>query len=182
MKKQDNIKELFKRLEGGFDVIETPQGNQRRFLEKLNKQQAKPKKLNFWTLGSIAAAITLLVILGGSMFAPTQSQEADLASVSPEMEQTQSFFTTTINTEIEALRKFETPENKKLIQDALLEVEKLERDYQLLKKDLVESGNNKRVINAMITNFQNRIAVLEQVLETIETIKTFKKTTYETYL
>ena len=58
MKKQDNIKELFKRLEGGFDVIETPQGNQRRFLEKLNKQQAKPKKLNFWTLGSIAAINT----------------------------------------------------------------------------------------------------------------------------
>ncbi|WP_432410480.1 hypothetical protein [Rasiella sp. SM2506] len=182
MKEQDNITHLFERLTGNFDLNETPQGHQRRFLEKLNQEQAKPKKLNFWKLGSIAAAITLLIILGGSLFAPQQPQEADLASVSPEMEQTQSFFTTAIHTEIEALKKFESPENNTLIQDALLQVDKLEKDYQSLKKDLVESGNNKQVINAMITNFQNRIAVLEKVSETIETIKKLKNTTDETYL
>ncbi len=182
MKEKDTITHLFERLEGSFDVHETPQGHQRRFLEKLNQQQAKPRKFNFWKMGSIAAAITLLVILGGSMFAPQSSQEADLASVSPEMEQTQSFFTTTINAEIAALKQYKSPENKKLIQDALVQVDKLEKDYQLLKKDLVESGNNKQVINAMITNFQNRISVLERVSETIETIKTLKTTTDETYL
>jgi len=182
MKKQDNITNLFERLEGSFDVHDTPQGHQRRFLEKLNQQEPKPKQLNFWKWGSIAAAITLLVILGSSMFAPRQPQEADLASVSPEMEQTQSFFTTTINAEIEALKQFDALENKKLIQNALQQVDKLEKDYQLLKEDLVESGNNKQVINAMIINFQNRIAVLEQVSETIERIQTLKNTTDETYL
>lgn len=182
MKQKDNIKDLFERLDGSFPLDETPQGHQRRFLEKLNQQQDKPKKLNFWKWGSIAAAITLLVILGGSVFVPQQPKEADLASISPEMEQTQSFFTTTITTEIEALKQFDSPENKKIIQDALSQVDKLEKEYQILKKDLVESGNNKQVINAMITNFQNRISVLEQVSETIETIKTFKNTTDETYL
>ncbi len=186
MKEQDNITELFERLRGSFDVAETPQGHQRRFLDKLNQPQTKndttTRKLNIWKLGSIAAAITLLIILGGAMFTPQPSNEADLASVSPEMEQTQSFFTTTINAEIEALQKFDSPENKKLITDALLQVEKLEKEYQLLKKDLVESGNNKLVINAMISNFQNRISVLEDVSETIETIKTFKSTADETFL
>lgn len=182
MKEQDNITQVFEHLDGSFDVHETPQGHQRRFLEKLNQEQTKPKKLKIWKLGSIAAAITLLIILGGSMLVPQQPQEADLASVSSEMEQTQSFFTTTINAEIQALKQFESPENNTLIQDALLQVDKLEKDYQLLKKDLVESGNNKQVINAMITNFQNRISVLEQVSETIEKIKTLKNTTDETYL
>lgn len=182
MKQKDTIKDLFERLEGSFTVEETPQGHQRRFLEKLSQEKAKPKRLNYWRWGSIAAAITLLVILGGSIFGPQQSQEADLASVSPEMEQTQSFFTTTITTEIEALKQFDSPENKKLIEDALSQVANLEEEYEILKKDLVESGNNKQVINAMITNFQNRILVLEQVSETIETIKTFKNTTDETYL
>ncbi len=182
MKEQDNITHLFKRLEGSFDVHETPQDHQKRFLQKLHQPQSKPKRLNFWRLGGIAAAITLLVILGGKFFAPQQLQEADLASVSSEMEQTQSFFTTTINAEIAALKKFDAPENNKLIQDALLQVDKLEKDYQTLKKDLVESGNNKQVIHAMITNFQNRITVLEQVSKTIETIKTLKNTTDETYL
>lgn len=182
MKEKDNIELLFNRLKGSFDVHETPQDHQKRFLEKLNQQQTKPKKLNFWKWGSIAAAITLLVILGSSMFAPQQSLEADLASVSPEMEQTQSFFTTTIQAEIQSLKQFESPESKKLIQNVLNDIDRLEKDYQQLKKDLVESGNNKQVINAMISNFQNRVAILEQVSKTIETIETLKNNSNETYL
>lgn len=182
MKEKDTITQLFENLEGSFDVQETPQGHQKRFLDRLNPPQAAPKRIPLWKWGSIAAAITLLVILGAGFIATPVSQEADLASVSPEMEQTQSFFTATITSEIRALKKFESPENKKLIQDALTNVEKLEVAYQQLKKDLVESGNNKRVINAMILNFQNRIVILEQVSETIETIKTLKQQTNETFL
>ncbi|RDK85335.1 hypothetical protein [Marinirhabdus gelatinilytica] len=184
MKLKDEIASLFERLEGSFDVHETPTGHQKRFLEKLNQQQPKTVKptINYWKWGSIAAAIALLVVLGGSLFAPQSSTEADLASVSPELEQTQSFFTATITTEIEKLKQFESPEHQQLIQDALIEVEKLETEYQLLKKDLVESGYNKQVVNAMILNFQSRITILENVSETLTAIKTLKNNTNETYL
>jgi cobyric acid synthase len=42
---------------------------------------------------------------------------------------------------------------------------------KLLKTDLVDSGNDKRVVYAMIKNFQNRIELLEQVIEKIEEVK-----------
>ena len=184
MKQNDTMKDLFQRLQGSFDLHETPDGHQRRFLERLTQQQTtqKARKFRYWHYGSVAAVIILLVLLGGALFTPTEPQEADLASISPEMEQTQSFFTTTINSEMRALEAYDTPETKKIVEEALVEVQQLEVTYQQLKKDLLESGNNERVISAMINNFQNRITILQQVSETIETIKTLKNNSDETFL
>ena len=51
--------------------------------------------------------------------------------------------------------------------------------YEKLKLDLTSSGEDKRVIYAMITNFQNRIDLLENVLEQIEEIKQLKNSNNE---
>ena len=178
--KEDRIDELFKRLEGSFDVHETPNNHRERFLDKLNASE-KPsvRKINWWKPLSIAASIAILVAVG-SVFFKKNPSEADLASVSPEMKQTQSFFTTTINEELATLKSLTDPEAKNLVEDALKQIEILEDEYNGLKKDLAESGNDKRVIYAMISNFQNRIDLLEQVIEKIEEIKNLKAYRNET--
>ena len=169
-----NIDTLFKELEGSFDVHETPTGHQSRFLEKLNtSREEAPKGISWWKSLSIAASIALLLAVGYIQLKP-KTIEGDLASVSSEMKETQSFFTTTINEELKTLQSFEAPETKKLVDDAMLQLTILEKEYETLKKDLVQSGNDKRVIYAMITNFKNRIDLLQQVIETIETITNYK--------
>jgi len=170
--KKDSIDQLFENLEGSFNVESTQEGHQHRFLDKLNNQ---PKVENntmvyFKRFISIAAVLAIIVTTGG-LFINTNVAAADLASVSPEMEQTQSFFTSTINNELKTLRGFNAPETEALVQDALKQLETLETKYELLKKDLVESGNDKRVIYAMISNFQKRIELLEQVINKIEEVK-----------
>ena len=90
------------------------------------------------------------------------------------MKETQSFFTTTINRELETLKSFDDEDSAALIDDTLKRLESLENEYEQLKTDLVESGDDKRVIAAMITNFQNRIELLQQVIQNIEEIKTLK--------
>jgi len=170
--KKDNIDQLFKNLEGSFNVKTTPEGHQHRFLDKLNNQ-SKVENNNmvyFKRVISIAAVLAIIVTISG-LFINTNVAAADLASVSPEMEQTQSFFTSTINKELKTLRGFNSPITKAIVQDALKQLEILENKYELLKKDLVESGNDKRVIYAMISNFQNRIELLEQVINKIEEVK-----------
>ena len=167
--KNDKIDELFKRLEGSFDVHETPSQHQKRFLDKLNaSEKSSVKRLNWWKPLSIAASIAVLVAIG-SLFLKANPSELDLASVSPEMKQTQSFFTTTINEELSTLKSLTDPQAKSL-----------EEEYNGLKKDLAISGNDKRVIYAMISNFQNRIDLLEQVIEKIEEIKNLKAYRNET--
>ena len=48
-----------------------------------------------------------------------------------------------------------------------------------MENDLLESGNDKRVIHAMIQNFQQRIDLLSEVLEQIENIKSLNNQNYE---
>jgi len=182
MKQKDTIEQLFDRLEGTFDIHETPAQHQKRFLEKLEaRESGGHKKANWWRPLSIAASILLLICAG--IFLPEhESKTEGLAAVSPEMEQTQSFFTTTINQELETLKSFEGEDAKVLIEDTLQRLQALEREYDQLKTDLVESGDDKRVIAAMIANFQNRIELLQQVIENIEEIKTLKANRNETTL
>ncbi len=180
--KKDELDILFKKLEGSFDVQQTPKGHQKRFLEKLNgEKQTEKKPWNIWKPLSIAASVAVLFTIG-FLFLKNDGHQNDLASVSPEMEQTQSFFTNEIKKELQTLKAFDNPETMAVVNDALKQIAQLESEYENLKKDLGESGNDKRVIYAMITNFQNRIDLLKQVINKMEKIETLKTNTHETIL
>ncbi|MDW5288628.1 hypothetical protein [Formosa sp. PL04] len=182
MKPETSLEDLFKTLQNDFD-IETPNlHHENRFLAKLKKQnvEVKPVKKVYPFLKpllAVAASIVLLITLTFTF----QKQEStnDLASVSPEMAKTQSFFTATIAQELKELEKENAPEVQPLIQDALKQLNVLEANYENLKLDLTKSGNDKRVIYAMIANFQSRIEILESVMETIDNVKQLKNSSHE---
>lgn len=174
----DNIDRLFKNLENEFDVEVPNIGHQQRFLDKLNNQNkvadVQPSKRHFWKpLLSVAASVVIL--LGLFLGIQTESNAKDLASISPEMAETQSFFTATISDELDKLKGETSPETKILVDDALKQLELLEAEYDKLKTDLSESGDDQRVIYAMISNFQNRIELLQDVLQKIEEVKQLKQ-------
>lgn len=181
---KNNIDQLFKNLEYDFDVETPNSGHETRFLDKLNNKDKSVIKItrsrkNPWKpLMGIAASIALIITL----FLGTQQQNVsrDLASVSPKMEETQEFFTTTINEELNKIKESSSPEVEKLVQDALKQIKNLEDDYVNLKTDLTKSGDDNRVIYAMISNFQNRIDILKSTLNKIETIKQLKNASFET--
>ena len=180
--KQDNLKSLFEGLKDDFDIENPDLGHQQRFLAKLQQGQDQkladnmgfPLKRNLWRpFIGIAASIALLF----SVFVVMQQDPEinDLASVSPEMSETQDFFTVAIAEELNKLESERSPETENLIKDALAQMSILETEYEALKLDLSESGDDNRVIYAMITNFQNRIELLQSVLENIEIVKQLKQ-------
>lgn len=174
--KQDSLEQLFKRLEHKFDTENPSENHEALFLEKLQrintpapKQETTVRKLKWLKPMLIAASVVLIFGIFFTNNLPTQN--IDLADVSPEMEQTQAFFTQAIERELFAIKEQATPETKEIVDNALTQINKLEAHYTSLQSDLMESGQDKRVIYAMIENFQNRIDLLEQVLEQIEAIK-----------
>ena len=179
--KKDTIENLFDNLKHEFDVEEPTENHEKRFMKKLNNQDivaVNTSKRNLWKpFIGIAASIAILV----TVFVGTQPEETanDLASISPEMAETQNFFTSTIATELIKLEKESNPEMKLLIADAMVQIQRLEKEYNSLKEDLSESGNDKRVIYAMISNFQNRIDILQNTLKQIENVKQLKNTQNE---
>jgi len=175
--KNDKIDDLFKNLQDEFDVEVPTPGHEQRFLDKLKSARVEVIESKFkstWQKPFLAIAASVIVCLGLFTFLRNEPVNNDLASVSPELSQTQDFFTTAITTELNKINTQRNPENEVLIADALKQMDLLENNYETLKRDLKESGNDKRVIYAMISNFQSRIDILENVLKTIEEQKQLK--------
>ena len=179
-----NLENWFEEQRDCFDIAQPDDGHELRFLNKLkeNQTEEKPvKKLDWWKPLASAAAILLVVFAGYATIKPAKDG-AELAAVSPEMAKTQDFFTKAIEEELYNINEARTPETHKLVEDALVQLEILEKDYKQLTEDLATSGEDKRVIYAMISNFQARIDLLNTVLQEIESIKKIKNDGYEDQL
>lgn len=176
---KDNLHVLFENLKDEFDVESPNDGHELRFLSKLKGGETKVVKYkyaksSFWKpLMAVAASVILCVSILTVIQKKTETN--DLASISPELSETQEFFTTAITREITNLNKERSPKTETIINDALKQINILENEYESLKVDLSESGDDKRVIYAMISNFQNRIDLLQNVLKQIEEVKQLNK-------
>lgn len=187
--RKEGLDNLFENLRGQFDTELPDEGHFERFAQKLNRQTEKksgglhpdsdsdstdsPRGGYRWFRPLlVAASLALIFVLS---FLTRTPESADLASVSPEMQNTQVFFTNMIQTELDKLQAENKDEaTKKMVEDALGQLALLEKDYGSLKKDLVKSGYNQQVIYAMISNFQSRIDLLKNVLEKIEKTQELK--------
>ncbi len=183
---KDRIDDLFDNLKGEFDINEPNEGHQQRFLNKLNADQhnsdvsENKSSSGFNWKPFLAIAASLVICLSVFTTINSEPEVMDLASVSPEMSETQDFFTATIETELKKLNQERTPLTQQIVTDALEQIKLLEDDYENLKVSLTENGNDQRVIYAMISNFQSRIDILNVVLEEIEKIKQLNTNTDET--
>ena len=181
---KDTLNDLFDNLKGAFDVNVPHEGHEDRFLNKLKtaanalEKSEKTRGFNWKPFLAIAASIVICF----SVFTTVNStpKVMDLASVSPELSETQDFFTATIENELKKLNQEHSPLTQNIISDALQDIESLEKDYEDLKINLTENGNDQRIIYAMISNFQSRIDILNAVLEEIDNVKQLNTITDET--
>ncbi len=164
------------------DLEEPKIGHEERFLTKLNESRNLKNTSSesvvrpLWTSWiAIAASIMFVIVIAGS-FLNTNilAKPADLAAISPEMKETQEFYAKAIRAELEKVNESKSPETKIIIDDALVQLERLDLEYKKLRIDLSESGKDKRVIFAMVSNLQQRIDLLNTVLAQIEEIKDLK--------
>ena len=171
----ENLDELFRDLQGSFDTEEPAEGHQQRFLDKLHASKGvigiNSRKRNWWKPISIAATVAFLLSLSINYFGSEPSIEERVAEISPEAGQTHFYFANLIEEQVRELEKQSSPETKEIIEDTMRQLQKLEEDYNKLETDLVEGGNSKLILSAMIINFQTRIDLLQEVMNQIDTIK-----------
>lgn len=152
-----------------FDIDEPRFGHLERFEKRL--QVPKKKNLSFRWIGVAASVLLIIGFLFGTNF---KENKIMLADVSPQMQEAENFFVSTITQEIREIEKFRNPKTERVIEDALNQLEVLEKKYKVLIKELTKSNKDKRVIYAMISNYQSRIEVLQNVLQQIEKINKSK--------
>lgn len=170
-----NFEELFNQ---NFDIAEPTIGHFERFEKKLNKPTVKQNS-NTWKWLVMVASITL--IFGFWLGQNQKNKGLELADISPKMEETQGYFSSIIKIEIEKINSQKSSENKKIIEDTFIRLENLENQYTQLTLELKESDKDKRVVFAMISNFQQRIEILQNLLENLKELKQLKTLQNETY-
>ncbi len=176
---EEKLKDFFKRAKNDLDYHEPLLGHQERFLAKLEGQNSvialDTKKKSWWKPLSIAASAVILLSIGIGFYTSQDATDNQVTEMSSEVSNTQFYFASLIEEQVKQLESESVPETKKMVDDTMAQLKKLESDYTILEKDLANGGNSKMILSAMITNFQTRIDLLNDVLEQIETIKNLKE-------
>jgi len=175
---EDQFNKMLNTLTSIPDLEEPAAGHQERFLKKLQalkeKENGSLRRLDWWKPLSIAASIVLVlgIFLGPRLW--DKGVDERITKISPEVSNTEFYFANLIEQQVAQLESESSPETRKIIDDAMLQLDQLESDYNQLKQDLLNGGNSKFILSAMIQNFQTRIDLVQDVLNQIETIKTLK--------
>lgn len=162
-KENNNLEAIFQKIENQWDVHEINNGHEASFLKKL---ESKNKKKNYRFSLAIAASIILLI--GFSTFLKPSEKPNDLQFASKETKHTDSIFSNLIKNQLILLKEKKSPENEKIVTDALKQMKTLDADYEKIIVELQKNGENKQIIYALISNFQTRISFLQEVLNRIE--------------
>ena len=182
---KENLENLFEKLQGSFDIEEPKEAHRQRFFEKLEESNKivpiHNKGNSWWKPLSIAASIVILCTVGIGLYNTEATIDEQVAEISPEASNTHFYFASLIEEQVKQLESESTPETKKMVNDTMVQLQKLEADYSVMEKDLLNGGNSKMVLSAMITNFQTRIDLLQDVLTKIETVKNLKNYTNENF-
>ncbi|WP_310557522.1 anti-sigma factor [Flavobacterium sp.] len=171
---EDKINQLFDKFQNEWDINELNENHDDAFLEKLN--QKKPKQKLWFTVG---IAATILLSFGIVFFFNAEEKTNNLEFASSETRETDSVFNAMINQQLLKIKENNSPENKMIIDDAMLQMKTFDADYESIKKELEVNGESKQIIFAMISNLQTRISFLQNVMTNIENNEKIKNTSNE---
>ena len=167
------LEDFIKRNRADFDDQELPFGHEARFLRKIGKKKSN-LGLKIWY--GVAASFIFLAML--SFFAKDtllknntlngKNQIVSLSDVSPKYQEVEKFYQEGVSKKIAEIDKLNCrvgDEQKVMIDE---ELKQLDVSYRSLQAELKGNMNDERIINAMITNYRNRIKFLEQVIYQIK--------------
>ncbi|NMH29172.1 FecR family protein [Flavobacterium silvaticum] len=163
MKENPDLKELFERLNGQFDEAEPAFGHEERFINRLKTSRKQKRK---WL--TYAAAACLFIALGGFIFKQSQQEQKPQSYLTADSRQADSVFNANIDFGKELLLEKKSVNNKKQVDDALKQLESMEKDYQKLKEELRVNGESQQLMHALLLNLKTQIQFLEQTTQQIE--------------
>lgn len=193
MEKRDTIEKLVLKQLDELNNNEPAEGHFERFASRLQKQKSHRKR-NLWGIAwKVAAAAvfafllvnqTLIWIQSDQRHVLTDSATADLtlASVSPEYEEVEFYYTSAISGGINQWEKLVaeglvSEAEQQMMNSELAEFEEI---FKNLQSDLSDNPNDERVVNAMIKYYQTKLSLITMILEKLEEVKKLNNSNHET--
>jgi hypothetical protein len=163
--KEDKLKEFIQEHREKFDDAIPGPHLWSGIESRLPNKQAKSVMLWKWTA---AAAVALLLLASGVIIglSSNPSNYPDRVAMR-EYAETEKYYVSQVNEKLSAIeRQYDDPTLRE-------DLKQLDEIYDELKLELASSdhSNKSEIINAMIMNYQTKVAILEKVLEKVEEAK-----------
>lgn len=161
------------------ESVNLSSNHEHKFEAKLMKElhpEKSRKRPVFWL--SVAASLALLVTVGiqlldqkPSITPPTteDTNKISLGKISPELNTIETYYTNSIKLELSQLEM--TDENKELVDSYLSKIGELTKEYKTLTKELNTKGVNDQTIDALISNLQLRLQLLQRLKKQLNNLK-----------
>jgi hypothetical protein len=172
----EGLKKYIRKNRDSFEEKEPLEGHFDRFRQKLEARKPA-RKVNLFMVAA-AAAIAGLVLTGtlgilynSSSWNPKNQNGISLSVVSPELKEVEDYYQSQISSkynQIKSLKEVATPEVETEVNKAITD---MDNGYNVLKKDLSDSPKSERIVSAMIQQYQLRIEMLDQILNTLQGLK-----------
>lgn len=184
MSDNSDIKQLLNNRANKFDVADPDSGHRARFIEKLEQANNPTKKSSnnkYWYLNIAAALIICIGVFSISNSinnVETTIVAAEAENPFTDVSNAQFHLEGIVKRELVKLELERNPTTENLINGALSQLQFLETEQHKLENQL-KTNYDKRIIKALVDNFQYRIQLLENVMQQIEITKEIKIENYE---
>lgn len=141
-------------------------------LDKALEQQQDRKHSGPWKLMRVAAAVLVLLTLGGigGLYLGKMQNSVSteqVANISPEAAEAERYYTQQFQEKYQQLAKYSAVNNLES------DFEQIDKATQELKKELlnVPKGNEEQVVRNLIQSYQLKLQLLERVLERVQAVQ-----------
>jgi hypothetical protein len=165
-----------------FNSEEPPKGHDKRMQNRLD--EAFGKKQNPWSVWYKIAAVVVMGLLAIWYFSAEQNSSMQTTAEKEPlqqkeqfpMEQAEHYYKQSFQTQFKLLAKQNSsPQSKAMINSSKEMIAELDEQYLELEKELSKTGDQ-RVAAAMITNYKQRIEILETLIQKINYVNHLKQT------
>ncbi len=169
----ESLKKYIRQNRDSFEEKEPLEGHFDRFRQKLETRKPA-RKVNLFMVAAAAAIAgiiltgTMGLLINSSSLNRYNTKELSLGVISPELKEVENYYISQINTkynQINSLKKNSSPEMELEVKKA---IDEMNLGYILLKRDLSTSPKQERIVSAMIQQYQIRVEMLDQILDTLQ--------------
>jgi len=136
------------------------------------KKKKEPANFRLWI--GIAASLTILLSIGFFILYPGKNNGMSVADVNPVYAKKEVKFCNLIEQKKDSLQVF-AGTNPELYRQFDADLQKLNKTYEDLRKDLATSPNQQLVVKAMIKNLEIQLQLVSQQLSIISEVNEYKK-------
>lgn len=157
-----------------FDVSSPPDQLWGKISEALDGKTVKKRsKMPLW-LGIAASLLVVMSVIFTYTYHNRGNEELEIADINPVYAKKELKFASLIEEKKDSLQVF-AKKNPELYAEFSADLVKLGSNYEVLKKELQNSPNQKAVVKAMVKNLELQLQVINQQLMIMTEVDEYKK-------